>query len=115
MGEQDDKTSGSLFVEHIRAILNLSTGSLVLSATLLKVFIPEGGEGKLEALCLLKTSWLLFVVSISSAISYSYFFALSARSEFQRYLLILEGGSLVAHLAFFAGILCFLIFAWINI
>ena len=85
MEERDDKEHEGLFIDHIRAVLNLSTGSLILSATLIGAFVAGSETEKLHVLGFLKASWVLFVVSIASATLYSYLFALSARDGFKPY------------------------------
>lgn len=68
------------FREHAMAVLNLATGSLVLSITFL-----HDQSAHLHSAWLLKRAWWLLFLSILFGVAYNYFLNIHRRDEGKRY------------------------------
>jgi hypothetical protein len=108
-----------IFGEYVRTVLNLSTGSLVLSITFLHDVVGLGSEGKARAAAipaksLLALSWLGFLLSILGCLYYLYFLALASNEE-RDCSSHLVAGNIVGLAGFAAGLVLLAIFGWFNI
>jgi hypothetical protein len=102
--------SGSLlerakfFREHIQTILNLATGSLVLSVT----FLHDVVTSKAQHIAYLKRSWVIFVGCIFLGLVYNYVLAIyvrvNATTGGKKFGALLMVVSLLFHLSFIAAI-----------
>jgi len=90
------------FRDHVATVLNLATGSLVLSVTFL-----HDRVGSLQNTWLLKRSWWFLVVSILFGVAYNYTLNVYVREEAMRYKILLRVISFVFHVTFFVAI-CYL-------
>jgi hypothetical protein len=113
-----------IFKEYVQTVLNLSTGSLVLSITFLHDIVGLGSESKSGAGAaalhtvhhpnVLGISWLGFLVSIAGCLFYLYFLALFTKdgTDCKRQLMV---GNIAGLAGFFVGLICLAGFGWSNI
>lgn len=97
------------FRDHVQAVLNLATGSLVLSVT----FLHNIGS-HVSSKVFLTRAWNWFVVSILLGITYNYMLAIYARSQGKRFGGLLSFLSFVFHLSFVVAITYLALFGWTN-
>ena len=97
------------FREHVQTILNLATGALVISVTFLNA------RARLLQRESLRFSWVLLVVTISPGLAYNYVLSIYVRREAKSYGRLLNGISLVFHIAFLAAMLFLLRFGLANL
>jgi hypothetical protein len=90
------------FREHVSTVLNLATGSLVLSVTFL-----HDKAGHLQQAWLLKRSWWFLMISVLCGVAYNYVLNLYVRKKGQRYGTLLKVLSFCFHLAFVLA-MCYL-------
>ena|ERR1700729_2683946 len=83
------------FREHVQAVLNLATGSLVLSVT----FLHDKGNSIARA-DLLKSSWLWLLAAIVLGLAYNYVLSIRAKESTERYRILMGLLSAVFHLSF---------------
>lgn len=98
------------FREHVQTILNLATGSFVLSVTFLHNIVP-----KPQSTDFLKRSWFLFVGTLLLGLTYNYVLSIYVRSEGKNYGKFLSRVSLLFHLSFVIGLYYFLRFGIANL
>ena len=91
------------FREHVQAVLNLATGSFVLSVTFL-----HDKAAVLQHKSDLSTSWWLMAFTILLGIAYNYSLSIYVRNEGVRYGGLLKLLSLMFHLLFVIS-MCFLL------
>jgi hypothetical protein len=108
-----------IFGEYVRTVLNLSTGSLVLSITFLHDVVGLGSDSKapvatIHGKPLLALSWLGFLLSILGCLYYLYFLALASNEE-RDCSGHLVAGNIIGLAGFGAGLVLFAIFGWSNI
>ncbi len=97
------------FREHVQTILNLATGAFVISVTFL-----NARESLLQRESL-RFSWVLLVVTICLGLGYNYVLSIYVRREGKSYGRLLNGVSLVFHVAFLAAMLFLLRFGLANV
>jgi hypothetical protein len=90
------------FRDHVATVLNLATGSLVLSVTFL-----HDKAGSLRDAWLLKRSWWFLLFSILFGVVYNYTLNVYVKEEAKRYRILLRVISFVFHVTFFVAI-CYL-------
>src|SRR5215470_2164773 len=83
------------FREHVATVLNLATGSLVLSVTFL-----HDQFGHLHDAWLLKRSWWFLIFAILFGVAYNYTLNIYVRENGNRYAELLKVLSLIFHLSF---------------
>ncbi|MGA7916998.1 MAG: hypothetical protein WCA00_17315 [Candidatus Acidiferrales bacterium] len=111
-----------IFKEYVQTVLNLSTGSLVLSITFLHDIVGLGAESKSGVTAVhtvrhpnvLGISWLGFLVSIAGCLFYLYFLALFTKdgTDCKNELM---AGNLAGLGGFAVGLICLAAFGWCNI
>ncbi|MFZ3332910.1 MAG: hypothetical protein WA197_19900 [Candidatus Acidiferrales bacterium] len=108
-----------IFKEYVQTVLNLSTGSLVLSVTFLHDIVGLGSESKGAAPHvhhpgILGVAWLGFLVSIAGCLFYLYFLALFTKDgvDCERELMV---GNIAGLAGFFVGLICLAAFGWSSI
>jgi hypothetical protein len=103
-----------LFKAHVGAIVTLATGALVLSTT----FLKDVKLNTLQSVYWLKSSWVLFTLTILAGVLYSYVLTLLGNSttcwnkNSCGHRTLLGVLSLPLHLLFILAVCCFLGFAW---
>ncbi|MGH7838460.1 MAG: hypothetical protein ACREQC_11650 [Candidatus Binataceae bacterium] len=115
-GVQLDKRY-DMFADFAKTVLNLSGGALVLSVTFLHDIVGFGGEGNDGVMLhphLILAAWISFLLSVVGCLVYLYFLVQAADKN-QRCEICLTGGILTGFLGFFAGLLLFAYFGWVNI
>lgn len=112
MGNTNDTLleRAKFFREHVSTVLNLATGSLVLSVT----FLHEKAD-RLQQAWLLKRSWWLLMISVLSGVAYNYVLNLYVRQDGQRYGTLLKVLSFCFHFAFVVAMYYLLRFGLWNI
>jgi hypothetical protein len=98
------------FREHVATVLNLATGSLVLSVTFL-----HDQTGHLRNTWLLKRSWWLLFLTIFFGVGYNYVLNIYLRQEGARYNTLLKILSFAFHVAFIVAVCYLLRFGLWNI
>lgn len=98
------------FRDHVATVLNLATGSLVLSVTFL-----HDKAGNLRGGWLLRRSWWFLLVSILFGVAYNYTLNVYVKEEGDRYGLLLRIISFVFHAAFVVAVLYLFRFGMKNI
>jgi hypothetical protein len=112
-----------IFKEYVQTVLNLSTGSLVLSITFLHDIVGLGSEAKSGATTavhvvhhpnVLGIAWIGFLISIAGCLFYLYFLALFTKDgvDCKNELLV---GNIAGLGGFAVGLLCLAAFGWCNI
>jgi succinate dehydrogenase hydrophobic anchor subunit len=91
------------FREHVSAVLNLATGSLVLSVTFL-----HDQSGHLRQPWLLKRSWWLLFLTIFLGVAYNYVLNQYVRLDGKRYATLLSILSAMFHAGFVCAV-CYLL------
>jgi hypothetical protein len=99
MAEDPLLQRASFFREHVSTVLNLATGSLVLSVTFL-----HDQFGHLRNTWLLKRSWWLLAFAILFAVAYNYTLNIFVKDDGARYGGLLKILSFLFHLAFVVAI-----------
>ncbi len=94
--------------EHLKIVLTLSTGSLVLSVSLLQKLTEMKGKESLHA------AWLLLFVSILAGVASNYFLTMQLNSGKDWYASLVAFLSFVLHCSFIAAMVYFLRFAFAN-
>jgi hypothetical protein len=108
-----------IFKEYIQTVLNLSSGSLVLSITFLHDVVGLGSDGRpgittVRHAGILGIAWLGFLVSVAGCLCYLYFLALFAKDGVDCKTQLVLGN--IAGLAGFAvGLIFLAAFGWCNI
>jgi Kef-type K+ transport system membrane component KefB len=98
------------FRDHVATVLNLATGSLVLSVTFL-----HDKAGSLRDAWLLKLSWWFLLFSILFGVAYNYTLNVYVKAEGDRYGVLLRILSFVFHSAFIVAIFYLFRFGMKNI
>ena len=112
-----------IFKEYVQTVLNLSTGSLVLSITFLHDIVGLGAEAKSGAAAVVHSvhhpdvlgiAWLGFLISIAGCLFYLYFLALFTKDgvDCEREMMV---GNIAGLGGFFVGLICLAAFGWSNI
>lgn len=116
-----------IFKEYVQTVLNLSTGSLVLSITFLHDIVGLGSEAKSVAAAttantahtvhhpnVLGIAWIGFLISIAGCLFYLYFLALYTKdgTDCKNELMV---GNLAGLGGFAVGLVCLAAFGWCNI
>lgn len=97
------------FRDHVQGVLNLATGSLVLSVTFL-----HNIESNVIDKSSLSKSWAFFVVSILLGIAYNYVLAIHERSQGKHFRQTLSVLSFIFHSSFVVAIYYLAHFGWSN-
>jgi hypothetical protein len=95
--------------EHLKIVLGLATGSLLLSVT----FLHDLGTS-IQGKYFLQRSWCWFVASILAGVACNYFLTLHLHSP-KRYQRPLNLASVLLHLCFIVAIVYFFRFALANL
>jgi hypothetical protein len=108
-----------IFGEYVRTVLNLSTGSLLLSITFLHDIVGIGSESKsapakVHYAGLLGIAWLGFLFSVVGCLFYLYYLALSANDD-RDCSSQLVVGNIFGLGGFGVGLVLLAIFGWCNI
>jgi len=90
------------FRDHVVTVLNLATGSLVLSVT----FLHDKAD-HLRSAWLLRRSWWLLFLAILFGVAYNYVLNIYLRHKGTRYGFLLEALSLCFHVTFVVA-MCYL-------
>lgn len=112
-----------IFKEYVQTVLNLSTGSLVLSITFLHDIVGLGSEVKSSAATAVHTvrhpnvlgiAWIGFLISIAGCLFYLYFLALFTKdgTDCKNELMV---GNIAGLGGFAVGLICLAAFGWCNI
>lgn len=112
-----------IFKEYVQTVLNLSTGSLVLSITFLHDIVGLGSEAKSGATIavhavhhpnVLGIAWIGFLISIAGCLFYLYFLALFTKDgvDCKNELMV---GNIAGLGGFAVGLVCLAAFGWCNI
>lgn len=117
------ETQFEIFKEYVQTVLNLSTGSLVLSITFLHDIVGLGSEAKSGTAAAVHTvhhpnilgiAWIGFLISIGGCLFYLYFLALFTKdgTDCKKQLM---AGNLAGLGGFAVGLICLAAFGWCNI
>jgi hypothetical protein len=87
------------FREHVQTILNLATGSFVLSVTFLHDIAPKPQHADF-----LRRSWMIFGVTILLGLIYNYVLSIYVTIEGKKYGVLLCIISFIFHSSFIAAI-----------
>jgi hypothetical protein len=98
------------FREHVQTVLNLATGSFVLSVT----FLHDRGSG-FNGVYYLKCAWTILAASILLGLAYNYVLTVSLNINDKRLGTILSVLSLIFHATFVAAIFYLLRFGFVNV
>jgi hypothetical protein len=110
-----------IFKEYVQTVLNLSTGSLVLSITFLHDIVGLGSEAKpgsspviVHHPGVLGIAWIGFLVSVAGCLLYLYFLALFTKdgADCKTELMV---GNIAGLAGFGVGLICLAAFGWCNI
>jgi hypothetical protein len=112
-----------IFKEYVQTVLNLSTGSLVLSITFLHDIVGLGSEAKSGATTAVRAvhhpnvlgiAWIGFLISIAGCLFYLYFLALFTKDgvDCKNELMV---GNIAGLGGFAVGLVCLAAFGWCNI
>jgi hypothetical protein len=96
--------------DHIKIVLGLATGSLVLSVTFLHN-LGTSVQGKY----FLQRSWMWFLAAILAGVGCNYFLTLSVQNALKRYRRPLNIASFLLHGCFIVAVVYFLRFALANL
>src|SRR5215510_2320125 len=91
--------AAKFFREHVQAVLNLATGSLVLSVT----FLHNLGSNLVNKQYL-RWSWMLFICTILLGIAYNYVLGIHVRIEGRCFARVLFAISTIFHLSFLVAV-----------
>jgi len=98
------------FREHVQTILNLATGSFVLSVTFLHDIAPKPLHNEF-----LRRSWGIFVLTILLGLIYNYVLSIYVSVAGKKYGKLLSVISFCFHLSFVAAIFYLLRFGTANL
>ncbi len=99
-----------LFREHVQTILNLATGSLVVSVTFLTDLEPTPiGQDTL------RWSWTSLTIAILLSLAYNYVLTIFVNTDGKKFGNLLSSLSITLHLSFFVGLLLLLSFGLVNL
>ena len=97
------------FREHVQAVLNLATGSLVLSVTFLH------DKPNIRGVPCLRLAWELLVATIFLGVAYNYVLAVRTRPGAGGFSKLLFALSALFHLAFFVSMVLLAKFGLANV
>ena len=101
----------------VKSVLNLTTGTLVLSVTFLHDIVGIGSEkppARIACATLIGAAWIALLLSIAAALFYLYFLAVAAKFE-RGYSGHLRWGALATIFCFAAGLVLMALFGWRNL